>query len=46
MNPVDMSFLYKPDFRFRKAKVEKKVCLPEREFEEFLRNPLDDMSCI
>lgn len=46
MNPVDMSFLYKPDFRFRKAKVEKKVCLPEREFEEFLRNPLDEMSCI
>lgn len=24
MNPVDMSFLYKPDFRFRKAKVEKR----------------------
>ena len=41
-----MLFLYKPDFQFRQAKVEKKVCLPAGEFEEFLKNPLGDMPCI
>ncbi len=41
-----MLFLYKPDFQFQKAKVEKKVCLPAGEFEEFLKNPLEDMPCI
>ena len=41
-----MLFLYKPDFQFQKAKVEKKVCLPAGEFEEFLKNPLGDMPCI
>ena len=46
MNPVDMLFLYKPDFRFQKAKIEKKICLTAEKFEEFLRNPLEDMSCI
>ena len=46
INPVDMLFLYKPDFKFRKAKIDKKVCLPASEFEEFLKNPLGDMPCI
>ena len=46
INPVDMLFLFKPDFQFQKAKIEKKVCLPANEFEEFLRNPLEDMTCI
>ena len=46
INPVDMLFLYKPDFQFQKAKVEKKVCLPADEFEEFLRNPLENLPCI
>ncbi len=46
INPVDMLFLYKPDFKFWKAKADKKVCLPAGEFEEFLKNPLGDMSCI
>ncbi len=41
-----MLFLYKPDFKFQKAKVDKKVCLPAGEFEEFLKNPLEDMPCI
>ena len=41
-----MLFLYKPDFQFQKAKVDKKVCLPAGEFEEFLKNPLEDMPCI
>ena len=41
-----MLFLYKPDFQFQKAKVEKKVCLPAGEFEEFLRNPLENLPCI
>ena len=41
-----MLFLYKPDFQFQKAKVDKKVCLPADEFEEFLKNPLEDMPCI
>lgn len=41
-----MLFLYKPDFQFRQAKVEKKVCLPAGEFEEFLKNPLGDMPYI
>ena len=41
-----MLFLYKPDFQFQKAKVEKKVCLPADEFEEFLRNPLENLPCI
>ena len=46
INPVDMLFLYKPDFKFQKAEIEKKVCLPAGEFEEFLKNPLGDMPCI
>lgn len=41
-----MLFLYKPDFQFQKAKVDKKVCLPAGEFEEFLRNPLENLPCI
>lgn len=46
INPVDMLFLYKPDFKFQKAEIEKKVCLPAGEFEEFLRNPLEGLPCI
>ena len=41
-----MLFLYKPDFQFRQAEIEKKVCLPAGEFEEFLRNPLEGLPCI
>lgn len=41
-----MLFLYKPDFKFQKAEIEKKVCLPAGEFEEFLRNPLEGLPCI
>ncbi len=43
INPVDMLFLYKPDFKFQKAEIEKKVCLPAGELEEFLRNPLEGL---
>lgn len=46
INPVDMLFLYKPDFKFQKAEIEKKVRLPAGEFEEFLRNPLEGLPCI
>lgn len=46
INPVDMLFLYKPDFQFRQAKVEKKVCLPAEAFEKFLRDPLQDVPCV
>ncbi len=46
INPVDMLFLYKPDFQFQKAEIEKKVRLPAGEFEEFLRNPLEGLPCI
>lgn len=46
INPVDMLFLYKPNFKFQKAEIEKKVCLPAGEFEEFLRNPLEGLPCI
>lgn len=41
-----MLFLYKPDFKFQKAEIEKKVCLSAGEFEEFLRNPLEGLPCI
>ena len=41
-----MLFLYKPDFQFRQAKVEKKVCLPAEAFEKFLRDPLQDVPCV
>lgn len=41
-----MLFLYKPDFRFKQAKIVKKVCLPAGEFENFLRNPLEDLPCV
>lgn len=46
INPVDMLFFYKPDFKFQKAEIEKKVCLPAGEFEEFLRNSLEGLPCI
>ena len=41
-----MLFLYKPEFQFRQAKVEKKVCLPAEAFEKFLRDPLQDVPCV
>lgn len=41
-----MLFLYKPDFRFKQAKIVKKVCLSAGEFENFLRNPLEDLPCV
>ena len=41
-----MLFLYKPDFQFQPVKVEKKVRLPDEEFEKFLQDPLADLPCI
>ena len=38
--------LVKSFTNFYGAKVEKKVCLPAGEFEEFLRNPLEGLPCI
>lgn len=39
-----MRFLYKQDFKFQKAKVEKKVRLPAGELEEFRRQSLTEFA--
>ncbi len=41
-----MLFLYKPNFWFQPAKIVKKVCQPAGEFEQFLKNPLENLPCI
>lgn len=41
-----MLFLYKPNFRFQPAQIVKKVCLPAGKFEQFLKNPLENLPCI
>lgn len=35
INSVNMLCLYKPNFKFWQVKVEKKVCLPDEEYEGF-----------
>ncbi len=46
MNPVEVNFQFKQYFEFRPAKVEKVIRLGEKEFEEFLQNPMDNQEFI
>ena len=46
MNPVEVNFQFKQYFEFRPAKVEKVIRLGEKEFEEFLQDPMDNQEFI
>lgn len=46
MNPIDVIFECKPDFKFGRAKVESIVRLSQEEFENFLHNPMADQEFI
>lgn len=41
MNPINVIMEHKPHFKFHPAKVEKIIRLSEREFEQFLQNPME-----
>lgn len=41
MNPIKMILEHKPYFKFCQAKVEKTIRLADRDFEDFLQNPMD-----
>lgn len=46
MNPVKVILEHRPGFKFCPAKVEKTICLPDREFERFLKSPMEDQEFI
>ncbi len=41
MNPIKIILEHKPNFKFYQAKVEKIIRLAEKDFENFLRSPMD-----
>lgn len=46
MNPIKMILEHKPNFKFCQAKVEKIIRLADRDFENFIQNPLGDQDFV
>ena len=46
MNPIKMILEHKPNFKFCQAKVEKVIRLADRDFENFIQNPMGDQDFV